>query len=248
MAVKAGWRPGRWRWALLALAAFLAGGCENRGRVLLPFRDSPYLAEFASQGEEACRRQAAGFYGDDRLLALRTLAQFAAAARERGEARHASELTEFILERLRRERAGEARQAALELCGPFVAADAHGQAFLRGQLAEGQVCAARALAAGRPADGFDLLEPLCEHPSPAVRYEGALALTILGDGRGQAAVLRVLDEMNGEGWPKTVKGLPLALARQVLRARAEYAFAGLPESRDEFKLPPVAPPVLTPVP
>ncbi len=208
---------------LLLLALLASGsGCENR--MLWAYRDTPYLHDYVEAGEAHCRRRLRSPYVDDRMVALRALAEMSARARRSGDAGRADRLAELILEQYERDLDPRVRNCIIALCAPV---SGHGspptEAFLRERLAETTWAApaSLSLAALRPEEGYELLAPLAKHPSPIVRYEGALALTVLGDPRGAKDVRRVLGEMTPPTWPYRLHGVALREAREGLATRAE---------------------------
>jgi hypothetical protein len=158
------------------------------------------------------------------MVALRALAEMSARARRSGDAGRADRLAELILEQYERDLDPRVRNCIIALCAPV---SGHGspatETFLRERLAETTWAApaSLSLAALRPEEGYALLSPLTKHPSPLVRYEGALALTVLGDPRGETDVRRILGEMAPPTWPYRLHGVSLREAREGLLARVE---------------------------
>jgi hypothetical protein len=192
--------------------------------MLWAYRDTPYLHEYVEAGEAHCRRMLRSPYVDDRMVALRALAEMSARARRGGDPGRADRLAILLLEQYERDLDPRVRNCIIALCAPVSGpGSAETEAFLRERLAETTWAApaSLSLAALRPEEGFRLLAPLTEHPSPLVRYEGALALTVLGDERGAALVRRVLAEMEPPAWPYRLHGVSLREAREGLAARAE---------------------------
>ena len=208
--------------ACLGLVLLLAaGGCERR--VLWSYRDDPYFAPFAALSDEECLRRLESFYTDDRRLALRMLAYRSRRARLAGETQRAERLVKYLVEQFFEDKSREVRECIVCVCMPECGQGSPAaERFLRRLVAQGRWGeeASLSLAALRPSQGLGLLLPLARHPSPAVRYRAALALTALGERGGREAVRRVVEEMKPPAWPANVGGRPLALARADLERRA----------------------------
>ncbi len=220
----------------------LVPGCESR--MLWSYRDDPYLAEYAKLGEEECLRKLNSVYTDDRRVALRVLAHMAAEYARQGEAARADRLVQYIIEQFGVDKSRKVRCAIVCVCMPECGRGSRrAETFLRRLIAGGEwsVEAAFSLAAISPAQGVSLLEPLTRHPSAQIRYQAAMALTVLGDPGGAGAARRVVMEMRRSGWPRSIGEKSLRAARDCLRRRVErlWGRAGnmvdAPRSRPRIK-------------
>lgn len=159
--------------------------------------------------------------------ACRALAADAERLRRLGDAEGAERNAQWVLDRYRRETDEGVKYTIITLCAPTMGRKSPAtKAFLCERIALGDLAgpAALALADLAPEDAYGLLAPLAEHPSPTVRADGALALAILGDPRGAAAVRAVAADMHPPAWPKRIWGVSLEEARANLSARADGAF------------------------
>ena len=211
---------------VLLAALLLFSGCNRRLR--WDYRDDPYLGQYAAMGEAECIRRLDSVYDDDRIVALRVLAEISADYRRKGDVDEAERVVGLILKRYEREPSQAVRRSVVALCLPVCGVGSERtKDFLRGRLAAGEFAgeAALALAALSPEGVFEDLEPLTRHPSADIRYRGAVALTVVGDARGVEGVRRVLLDMeSGDGWPKRIDGMSLSEARSGLETRANRAF------------------------
>jgi hypothetical protein len=222
-------------------AVLLLTGCERR--VFWSYRDDPYLHNYAVGGEKICVESLGSLYLDDRQVALRVLAENSARARAAGDVAQADRLLELILRRYKKDRSAEIRSCIISLCLPVCGCGSkEARDFLCQLLAGGAWSepAAIALASITPEQAFPLLEPMTKHPSPLVRYEAAMALTVLGDERGEAIVRDIIAEMASNTWPQSIHDLPKSLAAATLSARADRAWRRhgkalplLPEKKDK---------------
>lgn len=215
---------------LVCLAAALClCGCEER--MLLDYRDDPYLAEYAGLDEAALALHLRSIYLDDRKLALRVLAQKSAEARLAGDAAAADRMVERIVEAYEADKNQDVRACVVALCAPVCGKGSERMLiFLRRRIAEGAWTeqAALALAASEGGRAASELLPLLHHPKPEVRYAGAVALTVCGDPSGRAPVAELLASMTpGAAWPYRLNGQSLREARRSLEARAERCFASV---------------------
>lgn len=195
--------------------------------MLWDYRDDPYLAEYMEFGEKTCIRKTNSVYTDDRQVALRCLAETADQLRRAGDTANADRLVSIIIDRYQREQDEGVRSCIIRLCAPVCGRNSQVmQAFLCRLIAEGEPEAALSLAAAKPGNGLALLIPLTRHPKMEVRYEGAMALTVLGDQGGTEAVYIVVNQMKPHAWPSRIRQQSLIHARDTLRARADRMYAG----------------------
>lgn len=211
------------RMALMLMPLFLLAplGCERR--VWWEHQDDPYLRQSAQQSDSALQRQLTSMYVDDRILALRVLADRAARARATGRVERADYLCGVILSRFRTERNRMVKRSIVVFCTPVCGVGCERtEAFLCRLVAEGNwtPAALESLAALRPSNMFSLVAPMVKHPNPEMRYVGAHALTLLDDPRGAPLVDDVVTEMRPPLFPPMVRGMPLDEARASLQARA----------------------------
>jgi len=87
------------------------------------------------------------------------------------------------------------------------------------------------LAALQPAEGPALLLPLLQHPDAVVRYDAALALTVLDRAEAATAVQQLLRDMETGSWPRQIHDLPLPEARATLAARVERLWGPVTTAR-----------------
>ncbi len=210
---------------LLAAAAVLLGGCQDSP--WWDYRDEPYLADAATAGEEQALRNVNSVNHDQRAIALRYLAHQAAARRARGDAAGADRLEGIIVQRYLVERNSEVRATIVKICAPAVGPGSRRVVdFLRARIAAGEYpgYAAQSLAYLAAPNAVVDIEPLTRHPTPDVRYQAAVALTVLRDPRGFDAVNKVWRAMRTPPWPDFVEGVPLETAKQNLAQRALRGF------------------------
>lgn len=211
--------------AVLGAAAVLAGGCQDSP--WWDYRDEPYLADAATAGEEQALRNVNSVNHDQRAIALRYLAYQAGARRARGDAAGADRLEGIIVQRYLAERNGEVRATIVRICAPAVGPGSRRVVeFLRGRIAAGEYPGYAALSLAylsAPGAVVDI-EPLTRHPTPDVRYQAAVALTVLRDPRGFEAVNRIWRTMKAPPWPDFIEGVPLETARQNLSQHALRGF------------------------
>ncbi|MDR0362679.1 MAG: hypothetical protein LBJ46_08380 [Planctomycetota bacterium] len=217
------------RLAILAAPLFLlVAGCYDN--VWWDYRDDPYLAEMAPGGTAEALRNVNSVYLDTRQVALRTLAEAAGRARAKGNAAEADRLTDAVIRRYRQEKDASVRMCIVLVCAPAVGGGSTPMAsFLRERIAAGEFpgYAALSLAHLSPGGAYEDIVPLTRHPSPEVRLQSAVALTILADPRGRDAVARVLWSMRSPEWPDEIAGRALEEAGTSLRQRAERTYGPL---------------------
>ncbi len=210
--------------AVAALLVFLAG-CE--GPMWWDYRDDPYLAEMAKDGPNEVLRHVNSPIQEERQMALRIMADAAGDARRRGSEVEADRLDSLIIGRYAVEKETVVRACIVRICAPLVGPGSRRMPeFLLARIAAGEFpgYAAQSLALLAPRNAFLDIEPLTRHPDHSVRYQAAVALTILADPQGYAPVLRVWRGMESEHWPQEVDGEPLAQARNGLALRARRSF------------------------
>lgn len=211
--------------ATLIMGLFSLAGCRNY--MWWDYRDAPYIAEMGKQGEQVVLSNINSIRREEREMALRLVADAAGNARRRGSNVEADRLEEIILRRYRIERDQLVRAMIIRICAPLVGkGSTYMPDFLRGRIAAGEYPghAALALAALCPPNAFMDIEPLTRHPAPEIRYQAAIALTVLEDPHGFAAANQVWRGMAGDSWPEKVEGMPRAEARNALALRIRRAF------------------------
>ena len=215
-------------WGVIAGVALLVGcGCERR--VLWEYRDDPYLQQYAAYSEEQCVRKTKSMYVDDRQLALRSLAERAAELRAAGDVQGAERIVEEIIQRYARDSTPSVQATIIAICAPVCGVgSSRMQMFLRERIAEGEWIepALLSLAAVGPADRYQMLAPLIEHPSHEVRYHVAMALTTIGDPRAEPLLQDLLAGMDSSLWPASVAGGTLRQARERLAQRSARLWSG----------------------
>jgi hypothetical protein len=204
--------------AAAALLVFAAAGC---GGAMLS--DSPDGAG----GDPALLRAVNSGRKEERQTALRLLADKAGELRRAGRRREAVEIEQIIIRRYFVEKEQEVRAGIVRLAAPAVGRGSTAMVrFLRDRIAAGEFpgYAALSLASLGPKDAYADIAPLTRHPAPEVRYQAALALTLLGDARGYDAAAMVWRSMRNASWPDMVEGMTLEEARDSLQARAKRGF------------------------
>jgi hypothetical protein len=180
-----------------------------------------------SPGPEEALRNLGSIYAETRQAALRATAYHARRYRRSGRPEEARRLDEAIIRRYRVERNRAVRLCVIRLAAPIAGEGNPAMGvFLRSVLAEGEFSgdAALSLAMLRSPGALNDILPLTRHPSPATRYQAAVALTVLADPAGRAAVFRVRQSMDHPGWPARLEGITLAEAKLSLDRMAERAF------------------------
>lgn len=203
----------------------LLAGCGDY--VWYAYRDDPYLAETGGKAEGEVMRGLNSPSRDERQIAIRLLAQRAAAARSRRDIQTADRIDEVVIRRYTLERDNSVRACVVRLYAPVAGRGSNRVVeFLRGRIAAGEFpgYAALSLAAIRPRSAFQDIEPLTRHPDTAVRYQAAVALTVLGDPRGFDPVARVWRGMTSPPWPGTVEEMDFAVAKTNLERQAARSF------------------------
>ncbi len=211
--------------ALLALALAAGSGCGDG--MWLEYRDDPYIAAIAGKSDQELLRSVNAARGDERQMALRILADKAGELRRRGKRNAAADIEEIIIRRYFVEKEQEVRACVVRICAPSVGRGSSAMVrFLRDRIAAGEFpgYAALSLASLGPKDAYADIAPLTRHPAPEVRYQAALALTLLGDQRGYDATAMVWRGMQTSLWPDRVEGMALDEARDSLQARAKRGF------------------------
>lgn len=207
------------------LLLFLASGCENR--LWWDYSDDIYIANMAKQGEQEALRNVNSINKEDRQMALRILASMVGDNRAKGYRDDAERLEKIIIRRYFVDKDPEVRACIVRVCAPSAGRGSTEMVeFLRERIAAGEFpgYAALSLASLVPRDAFADIEPLTRHPAHEVRYQAAVALTVLGDPRGFEPVMRVVRNMQPGTWPDRVEGAPLAEAQKNLGLRAARAF------------------------
>ncbi|MBN2711213.1 MAG: hypothetical protein JXR97_02125 [Planctomycetes bacterium] len=207
--------------ALCFLVA-VSGGCESR--VLLDYRDTPYLADYDLKDDDFLVRKLKSIYIDDRIIALRVIAERSARAREAGDQVRADLLAQTVLDRYVYDKNAAVKDTVISICAPICGKGSSAvEMFLRERIAEGEwaVPAAFSLASIEPKDAYGLLAPLTEHPSREIRFRAALAMTTIGDPRAHRVVRSVIADMRSGSWPEKVGEYSLGYAVRLLSARAD---------------------------
>ncbi len=215
--------------ALCALLAVVIGmalpGCTEN--MWWEYRDDPYIADMAKRGDQTMLSNINSPYSDTRQTALRLAATEAAKARREQRIADAERLEGIILRRYAMEKELAIRLCIIRICAPACGPGSTQMAnFLRSRIAAGEFSghAALSLAAlGHRNAAIDII-PLTRHPAPEVRYQAAVALTIIADPRGISEVARIITSMNNQPWPPVVDGMPLEEARLALAKRARMTF------------------------
>lgn len=208
--------------ALLCL--FLLPGCEDNA--WWEYRDDPYIANLARQGEPEILRHVNASGKEERQMALRLAARLAGERRQQGNRAAADHLDEIVIRRYHVEKESDVRACIVTICAPMTKGSSAMVVFLRERIAAGEYpgYAALSLASLAPRNAVVDIEPLTRHPAHEVRLQAAVALTILVDPRGFDAVAKVWRGMQGPHWPDTVDGVPLSEARTNLGIRALRSF------------------------
>lgn len=200
-------------------------GCSDTA--WLDYHDDPYMVNLAKQGEQEVIRHVNSAQRDERLLAVRILADMAGDKRRKGYKAEADRLDEIIVRRYRVEKETEIRACIVRVCAPSSGRGSSAMVkFLRERIAAGEFpgYAALSLASLGPRDAFSDIEPLTRHPAHEVRLQAAVALTVLGDPRGYEPTAKVWRSMDGATWPDKVDGALLADAKTNLQSRATRGF------------------------
>ncbi len=191
------------------------------------YYDDPYLAEMAKSGDQEMLRNINSPQTTHRQAALRLAAYRASQARRRGNAQDAERLEDIIIRRYRMEKDPAVRLMIIRIVAPACGrGSTHMVRFLRSRIAAGDYPghAALALADLHPRGVVNDIIPLTRHPAPEVRYQAALALSVLGDPAGFQAVRRIWKSMASANWPAKVDGIPLEEARLDIERQALRGF------------------------
>ena len=210
---------------LFSLAAVLLPGCADN--MWWEYRDDPYIAKIAEKGRPEVMRAVNSTNKENRMIALRILAEQAGDLRRDGRRDEAAELEEIIIQRYFIEKEQEVRACIVRICAPAVGRGSSAMVrFLRDRIAAGEFpgYAALALASMGPRNAVADIVPLTRHPAPEIRYQAATALVLLGDPDGYDAVVRVWKGMLSSVWPDTVEGMTLEEAKAGLESRARRSF------------------------
>lgn len=208
----------------LLLGAFAAGCRDN---IWWEYRDDPYLAAVAHEGDAEMLRNINSVYQDNRQIALRLAAQQAAKMRRSGAISEAERLENIIIRRYGVEKEQQVKLCIIRICAPACGPGSTLMVqFLRARLAAGEFPghAALALVELHPKGVVNDIIPLTRHPAPEVRYQAAVALSVLGDPKGYPEVVRVWQSMGSPSWPPMVDGVTIDEAKIALEQRAERGF------------------------
>jgi hypothetical protein len=218
------------------LALFMTGaGCQRHA--LYEYDDEPYLAAYARRDTESLQALLRRPYWDEREIALRLMAGRARRLVESGRTEEGGALVRTLLDHYR-EHERDARVRSM-IVGVMLrdAAVRSGavREFLCERLARGEcvIDACHTYAALGLPEAYDVIAPFLAHPRKEVRYEAALALTLLDDARTVSAIRRLLAQMQPPGWPRVLLGMPLAQRRAALRSRVSRRAAALEENGAE---------------
>lgn len=211
---------------LLAIVVCLAlAGCTEN--MWWEYRDDPYIADMAKRGDQSMLSNINSPYSDTRQTALRLAATEAAKARREMRHADAERLEGIILRRYAMEKEPAIKLCIIRICAPACGPGSTQMVtFLRGRIAAGEFPghAALSLATMNHKNAAVDVIPLTRHPAPEVRYQAAVALTLIADPRGIQEVARIIHSMENQPWPAVVDGMSLEDARIALAKRARMTF------------------------